>query len=323
MKINSYRMMMGVAAVCLCLAGAAQGQMVLVADPIYNRVSAYDATTGASINANFLSGVLDPRTIAYGDGYVYVANTRNNTVGKYDAFTGVVVDPNFITTANIPWGLTYSNGSLFVSNYNDADATAGYVAKYSTATGAIVPDFRIDTLSTPALLTSHNGNLYVPSSNGLVGLYSEAGVTINASFITEIANPLGVVVVDGSIFVTDYNGGRISQFDLATGDPINLNFITGLDNPTGITVNSNGNLVFTEVFGDVFEYTTAGVNVHAGAWFNAGNPAIVTGVAFVPAAVPEPGTSALIGLGVLCGAVAFRKKYRTGMPRLSQGISFN
>ena len=60
-------------------------------------VSEYDANTGATINANFITAP-NPEGLALLGNHLFVANfTPNGTVGEYDANTGAAINANFIT----------------------------------------------------------------------------------------------------------------------------------------------------------------------------------------------------------------------------------
>jgi hypothetical protein len=60
-------------------------------------VSEYDATTGAAINANFITGLDVPSGLAVKGNTLFVANQGNGTVGVYNATTGAAINANFIT----------------------------------------------------------------------------------------------------------------------------------------------------------------------------------------------------------------------------------
>ena len=54
-------------------------------------VGEYNATTGAAINANFITGLDDPYGLALSGNNLFVACQFSNTVGEYNATTGVLV----------------------------------------------------------------------------------------------------------------------------------------------------------------------------------------------------------------------------------------
>ena len=68
-------------------------------------VGEYDATTGAAINASFITGLRNPFGLAVLGNTLFVANFSSGTVGKYDATTGAAISPSFITQLNEPAGL--------------------------------------------------------------------------------------------------------------------------------------------------------------------------------------------------------------------------
>jgi hypothetical protein len=57
----------------------------------------YNATTGAAINASFITGLSEPEGLAVSGNDLFVVNTLADTVGEYNATTGAVINANFIT----------------------------------------------------------------------------------------------------------------------------------------------------------------------------------------------------------------------------------
>jgi hypothetical protein len=68
-------------------------------------VSEYDATTGAAINASFITGLMFPGGLAVSGNTLFVANELGTTVGKYDANTGAAINASFITGLKFPFGV--------------------------------------------------------------------------------------------------------------------------------------------------------------------------------------------------------------------------
>jgi hypothetical protein len=66
-----------------------------------NGVGEYNATTGAAVNANFITGLFDSMGIALSDNNLFVGTggfaLGTGTVGKYNAATGAAINANFIT----------------------------------------------------------------------------------------------------------------------------------------------------------------------------------------------------------------------------------
>ena len=53
---------------------------------------------------------------------------------------------------------------------------------------------------------------------------------------TGLKTPLGVEVLDNNLFVANYNGSTVREYDASTGALINANFITGLSLPQGLAI---------------------------------------------------------------------------------------
>src|SRR5437773_10837931 len=83
-----------VAALCLIpVTGRAQ---IFVTNFGNNTIGEYNATTGATINSSFISGLDLPQGIALSGGNLFVANYNNNTIGEYNATTGATINNSFI-----------------------------------------------------------------------------------------------------------------------------------------------------------------------------------------------------------------------------------
>ena len=96
-------------------------------------MSEYNATTGAAINANFITGLNTPQGLAVNDNSLFVAEFFGARVGKYDATTGVAINANFITGLGGPGGLALLGNTLFV-----ADFVNGTVGEYDATTGSAI-----------------------------------------------------------------------------------------------------------------------------------------------------------------------------------------
>ena len=93
-----YTLVLGVTALW-AMPECARAQLY-VSQSTTNTVGKYDAATGAVINANFITGDINPIGLALsGDGTaLFVASNSTGTVGKYNASTGAAINANFITT---------------------------------------------------------------------------------------------------------------------------------------------------------------------------------------------------------------------------------
>jgi hypothetical protein len=105
---------------------------------VYNSttVGEYDATTGAAIDANLITGLLTSFGLAVSGNHVFVTDFFGDTVGEYSATTGAVLNLGFIRGLDEPDGLTVSGNTLFVSSFGSGLAfPSGTVGEYDVTTG--------------------------------------------------------------------------------------------------------------------------------------------------------------------------------------------
>ena len=86
-----------------------------MANQINGTVGEYDATTGAAINASFITGLSFPWGLALSGNNLLVANSASNTVGEYNAATGAAINAIFITGLQGAFGQEELNDDLFVT----------------------------------------------------------------------------------------------------------------------------------------------------------------------------------------------------------------
>jgi hypothetical protein len=227
-------------------------------------VGKYDATTGAVINANFITGLSAPRGLALSGNVLFEVNQGGNTVGQYDATTGATLNANFITV-NDPHAIAMSGGNLFVTN-GDSGNPAGAVGKYNATTGATINANFITGLTTPIGLAISGANLFVADvTDNTVGKYdATTGATINANFVTGLSGPVGIWVSGNTLFVSNSDGTTVGKYDATTGAAMNANFITGLSAPAGIWGSGNVLLVSSYSGNKLGQYdATTGATINA------------------------------------------------------------
>jgi hypothetical protein len=227
--------------------GIAVSQGILyVANFGNSTIGKYDAATGAALNASFITvlGGYHPRGISISGGELVVANHYANIsmgkISKYDVVTGTTLNDAFITGVSAPVNIAISNGILFVSKGTSTDV----ISKYDVVTGTTLNDAFITGLysGSNAGIAVTDGNLFVSNkaSSSTIGKYDVAtGTTLNDSFITGLANPGGIEVSDGYLFVANTGAHTIRKYDLATGVSVNApntSFITGLQSPRDIVL---------------------------------------------------------------------------------------
>jgi len=155
-------------------------------------------TSGALVNPTLVSGLFLPIGIAISGTNLFVTDTNGTvgTVGKYTT-SGATVNAALIssTTQKLPEGIAVSGGNLFVG-----DTFTNTISEYDATTGAPVNSPLISSLSGPNFLTLSGGNLFVTNfGNGTIGEYTTSGATVNASLVSGLNVPRGIVIVSGSV----------------------------------------------------------------------------------------------------------------------------
>ena len=271
-------------------------------------VGEYDATTGAAINASFITGLNQPLFgIAVSGKHFFVVN-NDTTVGEYDAGTGEAINVSFITGLNGPLGLAISGNSLFVTNNGD-----GTVGEYNATTGAAMNP-RLITLSGPADLAVSDNHLFVVYNSTTVGEYdATTGAAINANLITGLLTSFGLAVSGNHLFVTNFFESTVREYNATTGAAINPRFITGLDEPDGLAV--SGNTLFVSSGGSGLAQPSGNVGEYDASTGTAVNASLITGLngptGLAVGAVPEPSPwSTMACGGVVLLGIMLRNKHR-------------
>lgn len=257
------------------------------------------ATSGATINASFISGLSSPTGIAVSGDYLYVAQ-ENGTIRKYTT-AGTLVNAALITGLYLPLGLAVSGDFLYVANGGGESSTIG---KYTTA-GATVNAALVTGLGNPTGLAVSGNDLYVTCwHTGNVGKYTIAGATINAAFATGMLYPGGLTLDNsGYVYISSlYDGVRkYTTGGVLVNNPLIAN---SYNSAMGLAYDGNGHLLVANNYGGaggniIGEYTTTGAVVNANFITGLKNPVAIAVV--VPE--PRPLVLALFGLGGLywCG----------------------
>lgn len=231
-------------------------------------------STGATINANFVTGLAGFGGIVQSGNILYVTSvvvssngeSSQNVVATYNATTGALINPSFVAyPVNVefqPAGMCISDGYLYVV------ATAqNAISKFDATTGEGNPYF-IQNQSNNGLNGSYaiaiKGKIIYVTNNYLNpnGYYyiseynADTGKLINANFIqvTTSGELYGLAVKDNHLFVTQYGGSSsVAEYNATSGAVINPNFIP-LPETWGIAV--SGNTLFVASYNQavVYEY---------------------------------------------------------------------
>ena len=281
----------------------ASAQYLYVANTNY--IGLYDATTGAAINTNFISGLHYAQGMAVLGTNLFVANGDTLSIAEYNAFTGAVITTNFISwsffTGNQPYGLAFSGTNLLVAS------TAGYIGEYNSTTGAAINTNFITGLYQPKDITISGNNLYVTDWNGTFSRVAEydatTGAPINTNLTGRLYLPTGIAVTGTNLYVATSSSNKVSEFNATTGATISSTFISGLNQPQNLA--SLGTNLFVANYGSksIAEY-----NAITGALISSNFITGLNSPLAMLVAAPEPSTYALFGLGGLALLIAARRR---------------
>ena len=129
-------------------------------------IGEYNATTGATINANFISnlasgGLSNPLlAILIDSGHLFAATYTNSTIAEFNATTGMLLTSNFISSSQTLQGplalATDGNNHLFVVN-----GISDSVGVYDATTGATINS---SLISASQGLSEPDAIIFVPAS---------------------------------------------------------------------------------------------------------------------------------------------------------------
>lgn len=280
------------------LAGGSAHADLFVNSSATNQVNQYNSTTGAFVTSE-PTGTSPFGIVMGSDGSYYVSNSGSGTVLRYSS--AGVAGTTFISGLSTPQGLTFGpDGNLYV-----ATASSG-ILKFNGTTGASLGTF--SATSGFSLAFGFN-KVFVGSGSNLVILNSDG--TVNTTIATPSGGPAEAVAIgpDYNVYVAEarsgVNGNIVDVFD-RNGNL--LRQIASGSNPHGLAFGSDGNLYVSNFTGNsVLEYNpvTGGLIKT----FVSGGSGGLSGPIGLAFSTPEPGTLALMGIG-LFGVIAARRRRR-------------
>jgi DNA-binding beta-propeller fold protein YncE len=255
---------------------AAEAGYLYVGDYSTSSVKRFDATTGAYLDQQALSGDFgpgNPQGMAIGpDGNLYVADNTNNAVYKLNGNTGALIG-QFIpsgTTLEQPSGLTFGpDGNLYVANYGTAGNS--FINRYNGTTGALIDQFVAPGVGPPngglfdpaGITFGPNGNLFVADlNNGTIDEFNRTTGAFTAFVVagsppSPLAGPQSLAFgPDGNLYVTDVTTSTIHRYDGTTGAYLD-EFVPnsgGLVQPTDLKFGPGGVLYVTDGWGRVARF---------------------------------------------------------------------
>jgi len=226
------------------------GQVLFVTNYTSGMLGKYDATTGATINATFISGLSNPTDVKVSGSTLFTTRSGVGRVTTYDANTGALLNFALTDTSYSPIGLALSGNDLFVS----FTSTGAAINEYNAATGAVIDNNLVIPIlgmgDYPEFIAVMGSSIYAVSFDlDAVGVFSTVPdqPAINPAFITGLNGPNGIAFSGSNLFVVNSRGGTVSQYDAATGALINASFVSGLNWPTGVAV--SGSRLYVSIYG--------------------------------------------------------------------------
>jgi hypothetical protein len=304
MKLPFTKMLaLGVASLLTVGAAHAQDLLTLSAD---GSVGEY-TTSGGLVNASLITGLSNAQAFDLSGNSLIVSNQGANTIQTY-ALTGSGATLTATETGSFAgpgneYGVTTIGGNIYVASYG-----AGSVTEYSP-TGTVLGT--LTGLGGPVGLSTDGTNLFVGQiGSNVVGEYTSSLAPVNASLVTGFS-AYGVTVNGSDIFTINNSGSTtIGEFTLS-GTAVNSTLITNSQ--------QYGNTLAFDGSGDLYASYWGGTGVDeyavsGGSATLVGSSPLVSeihlnGVAFLPAAVPEPSTWAMLlgGLGLLAFCARMRR----------------
>ncbi|HEV7403994.1 MAG TPA: DUF4394 domain-containing protein [Chthoniobacteraceae bacterium] len=182
---------------------AVAGNTLYVSQTGFNRVSTFDATTGATLNLNFIPSVEDPHGLAVAGGRLYVACGSANLVKVFDAATGSLMIT--LSSQSNPSSVAVRNNVLYI-----ACAGSGKVSTFNASTGQLL---------NPALLSC-------PGTMGQIAIYGDV-----------------LYIAHYNVHPNNANDNAVGAFNAITGAEINRNLVANLSMPHGLAVGFGASIV--------------------------------------------------------------------------------
>jgi streptogramin lyase len=240
-----------------CAASESPSSTVFVSDYRANAIVRYDGATGELLDV-FAQGaeqrVDRPASVRRGpDGQIYAAGFGRGDVVRYDLATGAMMDVFYWDTRLLeePVELEFRGDHLFVlgndtKNLIEIDPSGAVVRSFGDPTMRGAQDFVID------------GDLaYVATeSNPTLGTAIQVWDLITGTLVRdfarydEVAFAAGLALHDGMLYVSDFERGRVTRFDPATGESLGvLVDETALSLPVDVEIGPDGALCVLDATG--------------------------------------------------------------------------
>jgi hypothetical protein len=255
--------------VALCVMLGTVSAQIFVTDFDFSRGTIHQGrvgkytTSGEPINPDLITGLGFASGIAVSGDRLFVADSTFGTIGEYTT-DGAPINPALISGLIAPTGIALSGDRLFVTSIGSIIGPAnGTVGEYTTS-GATVNPALITGLSHSFGIAVSGDKLFVSDLGGAVDAFTILEDTVNGAFTIDLSGygPKGMAAAAGNLFVANYYGYTVGQYDAKTGATVNPALIDmGLFEPTDVAI-AGGNLFVTnELTGTIGKYTMSGAIV--------------------------------------------------------------
>jgi hypothetical protein len=134
------------------------------------------------------------------------------------------------------------------------DASGRTVGTYDATTGAPINATLITGLSSPRGLLLFGSDILVADGSRVGRYRASNGSAVNVAFITGVSRVVAIVLSGNTLYVAQDGVNRVGTFNATTGAPINPSFITGLSTPQGMEIHGNSIFVANWLGGTVAKY---------------------------------------------------------------------
>jgi phosphodiesterase/alkaline phosphatase D-like protein len=199
----------------------------------------YNATTGALINAKFITGLQNPTGITISGNNLYVANYAS--LGEYNATTGATIQTKLIPTLSTggePVGIAVLGNNLFVTNFY-----GNSVDEYDASTGKLIKASFIAGLNQPNGLTLSGNDLFVTNAIGYTVASEQFAVDVTelnattGSLINYFQgnSAQGSAIWNNTLYVVE-PAGDVGSYNAANGIAINDTDFLFMESPKAIAI---------------------------------------------------------------------------------------
>lgn len=202
------------------------GSYLYVFNSLTRSIATYKTTTGELVNGSLITN-LHGFDFAISGSRIFAFDS-DTSVSEYNT-AGELVRPSFITGLPLyPHVITLSGSDLYIGTVPTVSSAS--VSKYTTS-GTKVNDRLVSYLNGITDIAVSGSNLYVNQGNGVVSLYTTAGVLVNANLLE--GNATGLFATPTSLYAAQYY--TISQYS-STGTVVSNPLASGLNGSGAFTI---------------------------------------------------------------------------------------